>query len=158
FCYLEDTDQLGANPMSNLDYGRTFKRTRENLLSVQDIEKLYQVCRTARQRAILGIVYGCGLRQQEAVKLNTRDVHLRSGLLYVRQGKGGSKRIVPLGKIVLADLKEYYYHQRTRLLSYHNPDGLQAFMLNTRGARMRGFTWRAEIKKLVAAAGLSAQI
>lgn len=158
FGYLQDTDQLAVNPMSNLDYTRTFRITRENLLSVQDIERLYQVCETARQRAILGIVYGCGLRQQEAVKLNTRDVHLRSGLLYVRQGKGGRKRIVPLSKTVLADLKEYYYQQRTRLLSYNNPDGLPAFMLNTRGARMRGFTWRGEIKKLITAAGLSKRI
>lgn len=158
FGYLQDTDQLAVNPMSNLDYTRTFRSTRENLLSVQDIERLYRASETARQRAILGILYGCGLRRQEAIRLNARDVHFRSELLYVRQGKGGRKRVIPLSKTVLEDLKEYYYHERTRLLSYNNTDGLQAFMLNTRRARMQGFTWRAEIKKLVRAAGLSEQI
>lgn len=158
FGYLQDTDQLTMNPMNNLDYGRTFARTRENLLSLQDVQKLYDACKTARQRAILGILYGCGLRRQEAVRLNARDVHFKSELLYVRQGKGGRKRIVPLSKTVLADLKEYYYQERPRLLDYNNPDGLQAFMLNTRGARMQGFTWRDEIKKLIVIAALNKQI
>lgn len=158
FCYLEDTEQLTVNPMNNLDYGRTFARTRENLLSLEDVQKLYDVCQTARQRAILGILYGCGLRRQEAVRLNARDVHFKSGLLYVREGKGGKKRIVPLSKTVLTDLKDYYYHERSRLLNYNNPDSLQAFMLNKRGTRMQGFTWRDEMKKLITAAGLNEQI
>lgn len=158
FGYLQDTEQLAVNPMSNLDYGRTFARTRENLLSVEDVQKLYDACKTARQRAILGILYGCGLRRQEAVRLNARDVHFKSGLLYVREGKGGKKRIVPLSKAVQADLKDYYYHQRPQLLNYNNPDSLQAFMLNKYGTRMQGFTWRDEIKKLITAAELNEQI
>src|SRR5690606_14749992 len=106
----------------------------------------------------LGILYGCGLRRQEAVRLNARDVHFKSGLLYVREGKGGKKRIVPLSKAVQADLKDYYYHQRPQLLNYNNPDSLQAFMLNKYGTRMQGFTWRDEIKKLITAAELNEQI
>jgi len=158
FCYLEDIGQLAINPMNGLDYTRTFKRTRENLLSLEDIEKLYEVCQTAKQRAMLGIIYGCGLRRQEAVKLNAKDIHFKSSLLYVREGKGGKKRIVPLGKTVLNDLKEYYYQERNRKINYNNPDSIEAYMLNNYGTRMQGLSYSHEIKKLVTAAELNEQI
>lgn len=158
FCYLEDIEQLTTNPMSNLDYTNRYKRTRENLLSLDDIGKLYEVCEAAKQRAILGIIYGCGLRRQEAVKLNARDLHFKSGLLYVREGKGGRKRTIPLSKTVLKDLKEYYYNERTGELNYNHADSLESFMLNKHGRRMQGLTYSDEVKKLTTAAGLSEQI
>ncbi len=158
FCYLEDIEQITVNPMSNLDYTHSYKRTRENLLSVDDIQKLYDTCQTAKQRAILGIIYGCGLRRQEAAKLNARDIHFKSGMLYVREGKGGRKRTIPLSKTVLKDLKEYYYSERTRELNYNNPDSLESFMLNKHGTRMQGLTYSDEVKKLITTAGLNEQI
>lgn len=158
FGYLEDTDQLGTNPMSNLDYGRAFARTRENLLSLEDIQKLYDACQTAKQRAILGILYGCGLRRAEAVRLNARDVHFKSGLLHVRQGKGGRKRTIPLGKTVLTALRDYYYYERPLLINHYHTDSIHAFMLNTKGRRMTGERYSDEIKKLVIRAKISSQV
>jgi len=158
FCCLQDTEQLEINPMGNLNYGRDFKRTRENLLSQEDIGKLYDECRTAKQRAVLGIIYGCGLRRQEAVKLNARDVHFRNAMLYVREGKGGRKRTIPLNKMVLEDLKEYYYNQRTGELDPTNTDSAVAFMLNHHGTRMQGLTYTDEIKKLISKAKLDKKI
>lgn len=158
FRYQQDTEQIEVNPMNNLDYPNPENHTRENLLNLEDIEKLYEVCQTAKQRALLGIIYGCGLRRQEAVKLNARDIHFKSSLLYVREGKGGKKRIVPLSKIVLSDLKEYYYHERNRKIKYDHPDSIEAFMLNNYGTRMQGDSYSHEIKKLVTAAKLNQQI
>lgn len=157
FTHLLDTEQIAVSPMSNLNYTRDYNRTRENLLSRMDIEKLYDECRTARQRAILGIIYGCGLRRQEAVKLDVRDVHLRSGLLYVREGKGGRKRTIPLNKTVLSDLKDYCFNERPGLINYRS-GAIEAFMLNNHGARMRGDTFLNEIKKLIAKARLDPTI
>lgn len=157
FAHLLDTDQITVSPMGNLDYTRDYKRTRENLLSRGDIDKLYQECRTARQRAILGIIYGCGLRRQEAVKLDARDVHLRSGMLYVREGKGGRKRTIPLNRTVLSDLKDYYFNERPGLINYRN-GAVEAFMLNNHGSRMQGDTFLNEIKKLIYKARLDRRI
>lgn len=158
FCYLEDIEQLATNPMSNLDYSHRYKRTRENLLTREDIETLYQTCETAKQKAILGIIYGCGLRRQEAAKLNARDIHFKSGLLYVREGKGGRKRTIPLSKTVLQDLKEYYYSERTGEINYNNADSLEAFMLNSQGNRMLGDCYSQEVKKLIIKAELDEKI
>jgi integrase/recombinase XerD len=166
FQHLQDIDQIEMNPMGDLNYTRDFKRTRENLLSKEDIEKLYSECETAKQKAMLGIIYGCGLRRQEAVKLNARDIHFKSSMLYVREGKGGRKRTIPLSKIVLNDLKNYYFNERPGELYRsrdiearlrYASDG-QAFMLNNWGTRMQGDSYLKEIKKMISKARLDKQI
>ena len=157
FQHFQDIEQIGINPMSNLNYTRSFKRTRENLLSSEDIEKLYDECETAKQRAILGIIYGCGLRRQEAVKLNAKDIHFKSSMLYVREGKGGRKRTIPLNRKVLNDFKDYYFNERPGKLNYNKGD-IEAFMINNHGTRMQGDTYSEEVKKLTTKAKLDGLI
>src|SRR6185312_943699 len=50
----QELDELQVNPM-NVTYLRSSRQTRENLLSLQDIQKLYGECQAAKQRAILGL-------------------------------------------------------------------------------------------------------
>jgi integrase/recombinase XerD len=157
FQYLQDIEQIKINPMGNLNYTCDYKRTRENLLTSEDIEKLYNECDTAKQKAMLGIIYGCGLRRQEAVKLNAKDIHFKSGMLYVREGKGGRKRMIPLSKTVLNDLKDYYFNERPRELDYNKGD-IEAFILNNWGTRMQGDSYLKEIKKMISKARLDKKI
>lgn len=157
FQHLQDIEQIGINPMGNLNYTRDYKRTRENLLGKEDIENLYGACSTAKHRAMLGIFYGCGLRRQEAVKLNAKDIHFKSAMLYVREGKGGRKRTIPLNSKVLNDFKDYYFHERPGKLNYNKGD-IEAFMLNNHGTRIQGDTYAEEIKKLTTQARLKGQI
>lgn len=154
---MNDCDLIVVHPMSNLDYTSDYKRTRENLLTIDDVKKLYDVCQTGRERAMLGLIYGCGLRRQEAEKLDAKDVHFRSAMLYVREGKGGRKRTIPLSKSVLEDLKDYYYNERPQLISHAWGDA-EAFMLNRYGARMKGGTYNEEIKILILRAKLDPRI
>jgi integrase/recombinase XerD len=157
FQHLQDIEHIQINPIGNLDYKKDYKRTRENLVSVEDIEKLYSECSTAKERALLGIIYGCGLRRQEAVNLNVKDIHFKSSLLYVREGKGGRKRTIPLSKTVLNDLKDYYFHERPEEIKYRSI-AIESFMLNQYGTRMQGDSYSNEIKKLVSKAKLDIQI
>jgi integrase/recombinase XerD len=157
FQHLQDVEQIEINPMGNLNYTRDYKRTRGNLLSGEDIEKLYGQCSTAKQRAMLGIIYGCGLRRQEAVKLNAKEIHFKTGMLYVREGKGGRKRTIPLSKTVLNDLKDYYFNERPREINNKSKD-IEAFMFNHHGTRMQGDSYNQEIKKMIAKAKLDKKI
>jgi integrase/recombinase XerD len=157
FQYLQDIEQIEMNPMGNLNYTRDFKRTRENLLTSEDIQKLYNECSTSKQKAMLGIIYGCGLRRQEAVKLNAKDIHFKSAMLYVRDGKGGRKRMIPLSKTVLNDLKDYYFNERPAEINPRSKD-IEAFMFNNHGTRMRGESYNNEIKKMIAKANLDKKI
>lgn len=157
FQYLQDIEQIEINPMSNLNYTTDYKRTRENLLTQKDIEKLYEVCDTARQRAILGIFYGCGLRKQEAERLNAKDIHLRTAMLYVTEGKGNRKRTIPLSKKVLHDFRDYYINERPTQINYRSKD-ISAFILNKWGTRMSGESYNNEIKKLITKADIDKSI
>jgi len=153
FQQMQDNDLIAIHPMNNLEYTTDYKRTRENLLTIDDIKKLYEVCETCKQRAMFAIIYGCGLRRQEAERLDAKDVHFRSSMLYVREGKGGRKRTIPLSRSVVEDLKDYYYNERPQLISHAWGD-VTAFMLNQYGARMKGGTYWKEIKALIVKANL----
>ena len=87
---------------------------------------------SARDRAILEFLYGCGIRAAELVGLNTGDVDRRAGYIRVR-GKGKKERLVPLGGKADAALQQYL-DARAALL---RPGATQpALFLNLRGGRL----------------------
>ena len=72
------------------------------MLTYAEVKRLLESVRGAdpialRDRALLEVMYGCGLRASEAIGLDVSDVDLRRG--FVRpHGKGNKERIVPLGR------------------------------------------------------------
>jgi integrase/recombinase XerD len=83
-----------------------------------------------RDRALLELMYACGLRASEAVDLNLSDVDLEEGLLRAR-GKGSKERLVPVGRQALAALSSYCRGARPALLGMRSE---QRLFLNHRGA------------------------
>lgn len=79
-----------------------------NLLLEQPLlkEKRY-----ARERAILELLYSCGLRVSEIVNLTLNDINLTEGFIRVK-GKGNKERIVPLGSKAISAIKEYLSQRR----------------------------------------------
>lgn len=59
-----------------------------------------------RDRAILEVLYGCGLRVSEAVGINISDIFFSDSFLRVR-GKGDKERVVPLGEMALSAIRRY---------------------------------------------------
>jgi len=89
----------------------------------------------ARDRAMLEMLYGSGLRVGELVALNVEHVDRRQGLLRVR-GKGKKERLAPLGAKA-AEALERYLPLRRRMLAGRPPDAPQpALFLNLRGGRL----------------------
>ncbi len=68
-----------------------------------------------RDRALLEVMYACGLRASEAVGLDLADVDLEEGLLCAR-GKGSKERIVPIGRQALTALRAYLHSGRPALI------------------------------------------
>jgi integrase/recombinase XerD len=83
-----------------------------------------------RDRALLELMYACGLRASEAVGLELADVDLREGLLCAR-GKGSKERIVPIGRQAVSALLAYLRAGRPLLLA-GRPD--PRLFLNSRGS------------------------
>jgi integrase/recombinase XerD len=85
-----------------------------------------------RDRALLEVMYACGLRASEAVGLELGDLDLEEGLLRAR-GKGSKERIVPIGRQAVAALNAYLRGGRPLLLG----DGVQArLFVNRRGGAL----------------------
>src|SRR5215469_11821979 len=66
--------------------------------------------RTLRQRALLAILYGSGLRVSEAIELKVSDIDAPGSVLWVRQGKGRRDRQTLLSPKLLDRLRAYYAH------------------------------------------------
>lgn len=118
-----------------------------NTLTVDEVKELYQNCNNLRDKAILALGYGCGLRRTEMAALSMNDVQLFDGNVIVRKGKGNKRRDVPMSDRVQQDLKEYVLEYR-----YTQLQGLPsepAFFINRKGKRMCGDSLYRAFKKLV---------
>lgn len=111
FKWLEANGKIQINPISGLEFPTPKTKPRE-ILSLKEVGQLYDTCENYWQRAVLGIYYGCGLRRSEGINLNVKDVHFRSSLLYVREGKGAKRRVVPMSESVKNDLQNYALKER----------------------------------------------
>ena len=96
-----------------------------------------------RDRAIFTIYYLCGLRRNEGVQLNLRDVDLEAGILHVRKGKNYKQRLIPLDQQSKEYLNDYIYDSRTKLLGKQR---LNAFFISMKHRRMDGQSILLRIK------------
>lgn len=101
-----------------------------------------------RDRAILELLYGCGLRVSEACGLDMADLFLPEGYLRVT-GKGEKDRVVPISGSALRCLEEYLDEGRGDFMRVHAAS--PAVFLNVRGSRLS----RQSVHKIVSQAGLS---
>jgi integrase/recombinase XerD len=99
-----------------------------------------------RDRAMLEVLYGAGLRVSELVSLTLSAIDRPGGLLRVT-GKGGRERVVPLGGAALAALDRYLEQARERLLG-SGPDETHALFLTRRGRGMTRQNFFALLRKL----------
>lgn len=86
------------------------------VLSREEVARLFAVLREARFRVILRLIYACGLRIGEAVRLQVRDVE-QGTRLHLRETKGNKERYVPLPASMLHELRQWWQqHRHPRLL------------------------------------------
>ena len=71
-----------------------------------------------RDRALLEVMYACGLRASETIGLQASDVDLDEGMLRAR-GKGSKERVVPIGRQAIAALRAYEQRGRPALVGQH---------------------------------------
>lgn len=106
-----------------------------------------------RDRALLEVMYGSGLRVSELCGLDLGDLELCQGTARVRQGKGGKDRIVPLSGMSIRALQRYLdrrgelIHPRT---SWQDP---AALYLNQRGGRLTARSVRRLVNRSCVEAG-----
>ena len=139
--------ELTASPLRN----ETADSGRITVVSEEEIELLFKATQKqyetginlspnrieamqARDRAMLAVYYGCGLRRTEGVNVNVSDIDFDKALLHVRKGKNYKERFVPIGKAALKHLQQYVYDHRLELLQGKS----EALFISQRGTRMQG--------------------
>lgn len=73
-----------------------------------DVERLLRAFREPKYRVFFTLMYATGLRLVEACRLETRDIDATRGVIHIRNGKGGSERLVTLGPRLLDTLRSYW--------------------------------------------------
>ena len=147
FSWCEVTEQIDYNPIS----GMKFKRPKQNVrepLSLEEITQLFTAVINLKQQAILHLFYSCGLRRSEGEALNINDIHFKQQLLYVREGKGAKRRVIPITAKVTAALEEYYLQERCSSINQKVKD-TEAFILNQIGNRMRGDGYNKILQQII---------
>src|SRR5712671_211557 len=82
------------------------------ILSCEEVKALLEAPRTVRQRTLLAILYGAGLRVSEVTQLKASDIDSARNVLWVRHGKGGKDRQTLLPAKLLELLRCYWRSQR----------------------------------------------
>ncbi len=119
--------------MLDLTMHREASNTAEKtILTVQEIKQLYEatflpyewdnIAMGQRDRAIIALYYGCGLRRGEGVSLNIADINVQERLLFVRKAKGNKQRYVPIAAKHVADISDYIKEGREWFLQYHHSE------------------------------------
>jgi integrase/recombinase XerD len=156
FSWCEVTEQIDYNPIS----GMKFKRPKQNIrepLSLEEITQLFTGVINLKQQVILHLFYSCGLRRSEGEALNINDIHFKQQLLYVREGKGTKRRVIPITAKVTAALEEYYLQERCSSIIKKVIDE-NAFILNNIGNRMRGDGFIKLLKQITEKAAVQKEI
>lgn len=156
--YLQET---GKGSLEISLKPETEKMNANGVLNQEEVRKLYRACSNTylgiRDRAMLAVFYGCGLRRSEGLALDVQDVMLRERKIYVRQGKGNKERYVPMANAVRDDLEHYIKTSREKLQSF-KPGRQRALFLSMQSKRLCGNALIGRVHKLAAKASLSKEI
>ena len=158
FRFLLGEGHLVRDPSERLESPRRW-RTLPDVLSVTEVEFLLAAPSldeplVFRDRALLELAYGAGLRVSEWIGLGVRDVLLADGLVRVF-GKGSKERLVPIGRTAIGAVATYLRELRPRL---ERGGGKGVLLLNARGAPItRMGAWKI-LRKYVDKAGIAKRV
>ncbi len=79
-----------------------------NVLSKEEVKLILSAPANIKHRAMLSLIYSCGLRRSELLNLKLTDIDSKRGLIIIRQGKGRKDRVAPLSPKILELLRDYY--------------------------------------------------
>lgn len=147
---------------ANISFGVHLKGERVNyyqdkeILTQKEIKFLFDACQYThmsshfqmRDRAILVLLYSCGLRRNEAVHVNTEDILFEKQRIYVRKGKNYKERFVPINTHNLGLLEEYLYDSRPEFIKGYQTDAL---LLSQMGTRINDMTIANRLKAIIEA-------
>ncbi|MGD0338823.1 MAG: site-specific tyrosine recombinase XerD [Bacteroidota bacterium] len=164
--YLVNEEITSNDPIQNLDAPRMQKRLPEVLNQNEVFAILEQPSKEksnstlqqrllVRDRAMLEVLYACGLRASELARLAQHDVLFNQGIVRV-MGKGSKERIVPIGKPALHWIRQYQRRTRSYLAKSHKSKDI--LFLNARGGPISRMSVWNIVYRYTRAAGIRKEV
>lgn len=157
FLLLEDV--IETDPTSLLETPRIGRKLPE-VLSIEEIDRMLAEIDLSksegrRNRAMLEVLYSCGLRVTELINLRFSHIYFDKGFVRLT-GKGNKERLVPVGKIALREIRNYLPDRNS--LPRIEKEFEDILFLNRRGSRLSRVMVFSIIKDLAASAGIKKNI
>ncbi len=156
--YLIIENKLKDNPCDMLDTPKINKYL-PSVLSVEEVVRIIESVDLSlpegdRNRAILEVLYSCGLRVSELVDLKISNLFLKDGFIRV-MGKGSKQRLVPIGEPAIQAINSYLLSSHRKYVGNSNEDIL---FLNRRGGKLSREMVFIIIRSQAEKAGISKEI
>ena len=158
YTYLLSEDIISDDPTQLLEMPK-LSRYLPTVLSLQEIDMLKSVVDLskadgARNRAIIEVLYSCGLRVSELIDLKLSNIYAKEGFIQVF-GKGSKQRLVPISETALNEISMYMLDRN----SWDIKPGHEDFLfLNQRGSHLSRQAIFDMIKKYALEAGIKAVV
>jgi integrase/recombinase XerD len=156
--HLRRDELIGDDPTAALSAPRRARKLPQ-VLNYSEVQKLLAAPRgegatVTRDRALLEVMYACGLRASETIGLELGDIDLREGVLRAR-GKGSKERLVPLGSKAIAAIAAYLREGRPKLVGDRHEAKL---FVNFRGGPLTRQGLYKIVQRQARSAGLAGQL
>lgn len=140
--YISKNKIIDNDPTSELESPKVEKKLPQ-ILSTEEVELLLEQPQCVdlkgfRDKAMLELLYATGIRVSELIQLNISDINM--DMAFVRCNKGTRERMIPIGSIAVAALREYMSKSRPLLIQKNDE---KALFVNINGGRLtrQGF-WK----------------
>lgn len=160
--YLLMLDKIELSPAEFISTPKT-RRELPDVLTVEEVERIIGVVDTTtvkgrRDRAMLEMLYSCGLRVTELISLKMSDLFLGEGYIRV-MGKGSKQRLVPIGSVAMEWLMQYLDDRREMLKDNGGKGGSeQTLFLSNRRTKLTRVMIFTIIRKAASDAGITKRV
>ena len=160
--YLLMLDKIELSPAEFISTPKT-RRELPDVLTVEEVERIIGVVDTTtvkgrRDRAMLEMLYSCGLRVTELISLKMGDLFLGEGYIRV-MGKGSKQRLVPIGSVAMEWLMQYLEDRREMLKDQGGKGGSeQTLFLSNRRTKLTRVMIFTIIRKAASDAGITKRV
>jgi len=118
-----------------------------NVLSKEEVKQILNALSNIKHKAMLGLIYSCGLRRSELLNLKLNNIDSKRHLLIIKQSKGRKDRIVPLSEKTIELLRTYFEAYKPKEWLFEGQDRSQRYDESSLAAVLKQAVEKCRISK-----------
>jgi integrase/recombinase XerD len=151
------------DPSENLEVPRIHRGLPQTILTQEEVQRLLDAPNLKspvgyRDKVLLELVYATGIRSGELFRVKVSEVDLKARTLFVKQGKGGKDRLIPLPVLTVGYLREYIEKLRPRFVRFSKTGDDGTLFLSYLGGKLDRSRMAEMFKRYVKAARIEKHV